>query len=760
MNLISKLLYLSVFFFAFISCQNTVSDDGEGLSLIPQPSAVKVEGHNGFEWNNSANIVYTDNDEKIESVAHYLGTILSNAAGGDIEVAKGEKDAKNGIVLSLCDTISGSESYHLNVGIDRVTISAKEPAGLFYGVQTLLQMLPSEVYVKGGLKNNFRLPATKISDSPRFAYRGLHLDVSRNFFTKDEVKKYIDLMAMLKFNRFHWHLTDGTGWRLEIKKYPLLTQKAAFRAEASWKSFWNGSRKFVDEGTAGAYGGYYTHDDVKEIVAYAAERYITIIPEIEMPGHSEEVFVAYPQLSCSGKPYINSDFCAGNDATFTFLEDVLSEVIDLFPSEYIHVGGDEAGKSAWKTCPKCQKRIHTENLKNVDELQSYFITRIGNFLTSKNRKMVGWDEILEGGLAPGATVMVWRGHEKATETALLKHSIIMTPGSHYYFDFYQADPATEPEAIGGYTTLERVYTFDPVVNDTVAPYILGGQANLWAEYVPDFKHVEYMIYPRAIALSEVLWSGKNQRDWDSFKKRLPHYLERLDFLDVNYHKPSYELQIKQQVDTLKKCINLTLESEQYRPVIRYTLDGSDPTLDSPQYSETISINEPAMLTAAIFVDNVPQQPFLKRDLGYHKGIGKKVIYNTKWTSYPAGGETALVDGLIGGLTYGDQLWQGFIHDLDVTVDMGMVESFNSFSARFMQLIGPDVYMPEYVEVSVSADGQNFEKVIRIDNDLSPKYDRLSIRPFSGSVDNCQARYIRVFAKNQKGFLFVDELIID
>jgi len=758
MNLSFKNSGILLSLFLLISCSSN-SYKTEDLSLIPLPTKAEYNSSQ-FEWNASSTITYTNNNDELKSIAGNLAKFLSKTTASDIKVQEGNAYTSNAIILSLDENITGNEAYHLSIDASKIKISASNPAGLFYGIQTFIQMLPPEAFKAGGLDKEFSLACVNIQDSPRFGYRGLHLDVSRNFFTKDEVKKYIDLMSIFKFNRFHWHLTDGAGWRIEIKKYPLLTQKAAFRAESSWEKFWDGDRKFVDEGTPGAYGGYYTQEDIKEVVAYAAERYITIIPEIEMPGHSEEVFVAYPQFSCAGKPYANSDFCAGNDETFTFLEDVLTEVMELFPSEYIHIGGDEAGKSAWKTCPKCQKRIRDEKLKNVDGLQSYFVTRIGIFLTSKGRKMIGWDEILEGGLAPGATVMVWRGYEKATETARLQHNVVMTPGSHCYFDFYQADPATEPEAIGGYTTLEKVYSFEPVINDTVQPYVIGGQANLWTEYIPNFKQVEYMVYPRAIALSEVLWSGKEVRNWENFKKRLPNHLKRLDYLDVNYHKPSNELQISQLIDTDNKRIGITFESEQYQPVIRYTLDGSEPTSQSPEYKETIYIEKPVTLTAAIFVNNEMQKPFFRREIGYHKAIGKKVIYKTRWTSYPAGGETALVDGLTGGLSYGDQLWQGFIHDLDVTIDMEEVTPLSDFHARFMQLTGPGVYMPDYVEVSLSEDGKNFEKALKIENELSPDHDRLFIRDFSGSIENNNARYIRVFAKNQKGFLFVDELVIN
>lgn len=758
-NSVNHLLILCALFVLHACSNRSNVQEAVNISedIIPQPCKTAIR-NGSFEWDASTRIVITD--PCLQNISAYLGQILSGATSTNIVVEQGSIDEKNAIILALDNEVLGDETYKLEVNKNNIIIKASKPAGVFYGVQSLLQLMPAEVSKTGGLKNGVSIGAILIEDYPRFAYRGMHLDVSRHFFTVDEVKKYIDMLAMYKFNRFHWHLTDGAGWRIEIKKYPLLTQKAAFRPYDTYKEFWKGKRDFVDEGDPTGKGGYYTQEQIKDVVAYAADRFITIIPEIEMPGHSEEVFVAYPHLSCSGKAYQNSDYCAGNEESFTFLEDVLTEVIDLFPSEYIHIGGDEAQKSAWKTCPKCKKRMEEEYLENVDQLQSYFIKRISDFVASKNRKIIGWDEILEGGLANGATVMVWRGEEKATETASQMHNVIMTPGNYCYFDYYQDNPATEPEAIGGYTPLSKVYSFPVVPHDSIAPFILGGQANIWTEYIPDFKQVEYMVFPRAIALSEALWSPQGSKDWENFKLRLNKHLPRLDYKNVNYHKPSPTPLLVQTVDTLNKKIGITFDTEIYKPVIRYTTDGSTPSKDSELYNGMFYIDTCVTIKAGVFVDDKLQEPYLTKNAGYHKAIGKKVTYHNPWTAYPAGGETALTDGYRGGLSYVDKLWQGFTKDLDVTIDLGSITTLNSFAADFMQLTGPGVYMPVYVNISLSEDGVKFKDVLNIKNDLSPDHNRLVIKEFGGSLNGEEARYIKVFAKNQKGFLFVDELVVN
>ena len=429
------------------------------------------------------------------------------------------KDRKQMLFLLITPKtpqLPSPESYTLSVTSQRIEIRATSGAGLFYGMQTLLQLM------QPASTGSYSVPSVEIEDTPRFAYRGLMLDVSRHFSTKEFIKKQIDALAYYKINRLHLHLTDAAGWRLEIKKYPLLTDFAAWRTDPTWKKWWNGGRKYLRYDEPGASGGYYTQDDIREILEYARQHYITVIPEIEMPSHSEEVLAAYPQLSCSGEPYKNSDFCVGNEETFTFLENVLTEVMELFPSEYIHIGGDEAGKSAWKTCPKCQKRMKDEHLANVDELQSYLIHRIEKFLNAHGRHLLGWDEILQGGMAPNATVMSWRGEEGGIAAVTSGHRAVMTPGAYCYLDSYQDAPYSQPEAIGGYLPLKKVYSYDPVsvsLTTEQAKLVYGVQGNLWVEYIPTPEQVEYMMYPRILALAEVAWSAPERKSWPDFHDR-------------------------------------------------------------------------------------------------------------------------------------------------------------------------------------------------------------------------------------------------
>ena len=435
-----------------------------------------------------------------------------------------DSQSGNQVVLKQTDALEGitsPEGYVLSVNSDGVRIEALSGAGLFYGVQTLLQMAADAP--EG-------MTAVTVKDEPRFEYRGIMLDVSRHFRSKEFVKRQIDLLSYYKINRLHLHLTDAAGWRIEIKKYPRLTQFAAWRPQAVWKDWWNGKREYCEETDPRAQGGYYTQDDIRELVAYAQKHYVTIIPEIEMPSHSEEVLTAYPELSCTHVPYKQSDFCIGNEKTFEFLENVLTEVMELFPSEYIHIGGDEAGKASWPNCKLCQARMKKEGLKDVNELQSYSIHRMERFLNSHGRKLLGWDEILDGGLAPNATVMSWRGTEGGLAAIRSGHKAIMSPGQYCYLDGYQDAPYSQPEAIGGYLPLKKVYGYEPVpdsLSADEAKLMYGVQANLWTEYIPTEEHAEYMLYPRAIALAEVAWSKPENKSWEDFHRRALKIVDEL-----------------------------------------------------------------------------------------------------------------------------------------------------------------------------------------------------------------------------------------
>ena len=680
-------IFKSVLFSTLLLIGNSCSDR-KGIDVIPMPRS--VEYHSGNFTISPETKFYTNlSAESRQALTDYLeGTSL-----GSVPFAE-SATGNNGIELNLCDSsiVTGNEAYRIEIDKKGIRLSASTETGIFYGLQTLLQLLNNS--------DNKTLPALTINDSPRFPYRGLHLDVSRHFFDKEFVKKQLDAMAYFKMNRLH--LTDGAGWRIEIKKYPRLTSFAAWRPFDKLNDWWVGGRTFCEQDDPRAVGGYYTQDDIREVVAYAAERHITIIPEIEMPGHSEEVLATYPELSCSGKPYVNADFCIGTEKTFEFLENVLLEVIDLFPSEYIHIGGDEASKSSWKTCPRCQKRMADEHLNSVDELQSYMIHRIEKFLNDHGRKIIGWDEIIEGGLSPTATVMSWRGEEGGIKAVKAGNQAIMTPGKYCYLDAFQDAPNTQPMAIGGYLTLEKVYSFEPVpdsLSTKEAELILGVQGNVWTEHIPTPEHYEYMIYPRILALAEIGWSPSEVKKWDNFHTRA---LQAVNILREQGYNPF----------PLEKEIG-----------------------DKPESYQKVN----------------------------HLAIGKKVTYANLYSNhYAAQGEKTLVDGVRGGWMYNDDRWQGFIDcDFDVTIDLGKETDIKQVCAEFIQLKGPYVWLPKQVIISSSVDGEHYDTLATVDNDISPDIETLQFKEF-GWEGNAKARYIRYKALSNGiagGWLFTDEIRI-
>jgi len=492
-------------------------------NIVPEPVSV-VDGSGDFMIGASSSIVLKD--EGLREEVAYFNDYLQQFYGFKLPLA-----SSGSIVVSIGKVAGGAEAYHLEVTAKGIRLTANSSSGIFYGLQSLIQMLP--VLDSGTSVTALPVPCVDIKDFPRFAYRGLHLDVGRHFFPPAFIKKYLDLMAHYKYNTFHWHLTEDQGWRIEIKRYPLLTSVGSMRKETELD-------KNLDpyKGDGTPYGGFYTQDEVRDIVAYAAERHITVIPEIEMPGHSLAALAAYPYLGCTGGPYevgthwgvFDDVYCAGNDSVFTFLENVLDEVMALFPSKYIHIGGDECPKTRWKVCPKCQKRMHDLGLADEDALQSYFVQRIEKYLNSKGRSIIGWDEILEGGLAQNATVMSWRGEEGGIAAAQQHHDVIMTPGKYMYFDHYQADPAHEPLAIGGFLPVDTVYGYEPcaaAIPADLAHYVLGAQGNVWTEYMKTSDYVEYMVYPRALALAEVDWTPKEKKNYTDFIERARSQQEAL-----------------------------------------------------------------------------------------------------------------------------------------------------------------------------------------------------------------------------------------
>ncbi|MBT1699670.1 family 20 glycosylhydrolase [Fulvivirgaceae bacterium PWU4] len=528
-----KKVYTILFLFALTGFTGRFNQaDPKTVSIVPKPVSVSV-GSGSKKWSGNVVVVARSKDEK--QVATILQELLQTKK---LKASVKDKSSdKNKIVLSTVnDPALGKEGYKLSVNDNGAVIQANSGAGLFYGTQSLLQLFTGT-----------ETPFVEITDYPRFAYRGLHLDVGRHMFPPAFIKKYIDLLAHHKMNRFHWHLTEDQGWRIEIKKYPKLQEVAAYRKETVIGHAATRTRGEKKQYDGQRYGGYYTQEEVKDIVKYAADRHVTVIPEIELPGHAQAALAAYPNLGCTGGPYetattwgvFNDVFCAGKEETFTFLQDVFNEVLPLFPSTYIHIGGDECPKTRWKECPHCQKRMETEKLKDTHELQSYFIQRMEKYLNSKGRQIIGWDEILEGGLAPNATVMSWRGEEGGIAAARQNHDVIMTPGNWCYFDHYQDTTKKEPLAIGGYTTVKEVYGYEPVppqLNETEAKHVLGAQGNVWTEYMKTSNYVEYMVYPRASAMAEVVWSPKESRNYDDFVQRMKTHVKRLEEWGVNYAK--------------------------------------------------------------------------------------------------------------------------------------------------------------------------------------------------------------------------------
>ncbi|WP_461633353.1 family 20 glycosylhydrolase [Labilibaculum euxinus] len=581
----------SILFLLLVSAQvmnsfTSTAQTSNSVNIIPKPSRI-INAKGSLLLKEDVKIFFSNEVENKEILLSYLCDQINQLTG--VEIPKkitGKLPASNKIIFKkVNDNNWGEEEYSLIVDVTGVLIEAKSGKGFFYGIQSLLQLVP--------LNTELKIPYVKILDEPRYPYRGMHLDVCRHFFSVDFIKKYIDLMAMYKMNTFHWHLTEDQGWRIEIKKYPKLTEIGAWRIEK------DGSK----------YGGFYTQDQIKEIVKYASERFITVIPEIELPGHSVAALAAYPELACNQGTFevenewgvFDDVYCAGKETTFEFLQNVLLEVIELFPSKYIHIGGDECPKASWEKCPLCQKRMKEEGLKDEHELQSYFIQRIEKFLISKNRKIIGWDEILEGGLAPEATVMSWRGTAGGIQAAKQKHDVIMTPGSHCYFDHYQDDNYIEPTAIGGFTSLQKVYEFEPTpseLNEDEAKYILGAQANVWTEYMNTSDRVEYMLVPRICALAEVVWSPKGQRNWNDFQDRMNHHYELLHKYEINsfIQAPHGGVNKNFFFDQMEMPLEVKLQDAE----IRYTLDGSNPDVNSKIYTKPLVIENTTTIKTQTF----------------------------------------------------------------------------------------------------------------------------------------------------------------
>lgn len=744
--------------------------------VVPMPLEINTTQQASFLLKSGVTVYYPAGNEKMQRNAEFLASYVKAQTGIELQVQAGE-GGKGGIVLQLGLANDNPEAYQLKVDASQVVISSPSEAGVFYGIQTLRKA----VDVAEG--SNVELPAVEINDQPRFGYRGMMLDVGRHFFSMDEIKTYIDMMALHNINRFHWHLSEDQGWRIEIKKYPKLTEIGSMRKETV---IGHNSGKYDGK----PYGGFYTQEQAKEIVAYAAERYITVIPEIDLPGHMQAALAAYPELGCTGGPYevwtqwgvSDNVLCAGNDQTIQFIKDVLAEIVEIFPSEYIHVGGDECPKVKWSTCPKCQARIKALGLKSdnkhtkEERLQSYVIHEAEEFLNSKGRKMIGWDETLEGGLAPNATVMSWRGEAGGIEAAKQHHDVVMTPNTYLYFDYYQSkDTETEPMAIGGYLPMERVYSYEPMpksLSPEEQKYIVGVQANLWTEYIPDFKQVQYMVLPRMAALCESQWCAPEKKNYEAFLQRVSRLIDIYAKNGWNYATHIFDVMLDLKPNTETGTLDAVARTIDNAPIY-YTLDGSEPTTASEKYTDVIKIDKPCTLrTVAIRPSG--SSKITNDEISFSKSSMKPItMLQPINKQYEFSGATVLVDGMTGNMNYKTGRWIAFYtNDLEAVIDLKEATEISSMTLHTCVEKGDWVFDTRGITVSVSDDNQTFKEVASEAYPAMKESDPNQIYTHELKFDPVKTRYVKVKAlseqkipswhggKGNPGFLFVDEIILN
>ena len=755
-NIMLKLGVLVILVTSIFSCSHIEHK----IAIVPKPTFITAK-KGSFNIDPETKIMLSTDVGQVREIGNYFIEILQKASNISPNVLTGlENSKKSNEILFILDpeeSSLGSEGYHLTIDENLIEAVASNAAGLFYAVQTIRQLLPPAIEDSSRREAvDLSIPAVEILDKPRFSWRGMLLDCGRHFMTKDFVKRYIDLLAYYKMNRLHWHLTEDQGWRIEIKKYPKLTEIGAWRTE--------------EDGTI--YGGYYTQEDIKEVVAYAQSRYVTVVPEIEMPGHSVAALAAYPEYSCTGGPFevstqwgVHKDvYCAGNEETFHFLQDVLTEVMQLFPSQYIHIGGDECPKDRWQKCKKCQRRIKMEKLKDEHELQSYFIKRIEQFLLSHNRRLIGWDEILEGGLAPEATVQSWRGMDGAVAAATSGHDAIVSPTSHAYFDY---DITT--------TNLRKVYSFEPIPADLETediPHILGGECNVWTERITQEK-VDQMVFPRILAMSEVLWTDVENKEFVDFYHRVHRQYPRLDYLAVDYGPESIPVSIYTEFDAEKLRTKVTLDAGEPGLELYYTMDGKTPDNGSKKYKKSFLIQKPTIVQAIAYKEDMPYGDITRKEFIWHQALGKTLKLDYPYSQkYTGGGDFALTDGMQGSVNFRDGYWQGWEgDDLVAVIDFGQPITINEITMGFLQNVDSWIFLPQYVEYGVSQTGKGFDIVAHILPQVSPRDPDVKIEYFTYKTKPVVGQYLKVMAKNVgvcpdwhpgvggKAWLFCDEIIV-
>ena len=751
-------------------------------NVVPYPNEVRM-GEGEFDAQGATVTYDASLDEAARNIIKAFAVKLSSVSGEKSDLVSGVSD--KGFVFSYNSQMA-EEAYTVDVKPEVVLVEASTLRGFNYAVQTIKQLLPVEIFGnETASRANWKMPAVYINDAPRYAYRGLHLDEGRHFFGIDAVKRYLDIMEVHKLNKFHWHLTEDQGWRIEIKKYPLLTEIGSIRKGTCVKKDFT-----CHDGVPYGEGMWYTQEQIREIVAYAAAKGIDVIPEIDLPGHMLAALTAYPELGCTGGPYevwtrwgISSDvLCAGNEKVYAFLEDVLTEVCELFPYEYIHIGGDECPKVRWETCPKCQAKIKALGLKDKDGekaehyLQSYVISRMEKFLNGKGRKIIGWDEILEGGIAPNATIMSWRGQRGGIEAARQGHDAVMTPNSHYYLDYYQSeDIGNEPFGIGGFLPIEKCYSYEPDVvelNPEQQKHILGVQGNLWTEYIATEDHLQYMLLPRLAALSECQWCCPERKDWERFSVAAVRFCNMYEAMGYNYAIHIFQVSGDVQANPSEKSVTVELHT-QGNAQIRYTLDGSRPDSDSNLYTEPLVLKESCVLTAVAIRDNVEPR-YYTRKFDFHKAVGKKVTFSREVnTRYAKGGAVNLTDGVRATVVHKSNDWVSWRGDaVELVVDMEEATPYSSVSFGMLSHKASRIFLPAKLAVAVSEDGVDYTEVAAQEYEIESKdAPDNHITEYSFSFPETSARYIKItgtpvdvlpewhYNAGARVYIFFDEIIV-
>lgn len=773
-NLMGVLCILFSTCFYACSEKRTLNSDYE---IIPKPLDVNCKGDASFLLKDGVAVIYPENNRKMQDNAEFLVDYVERQTGVKLTSHAG-MPVDGAICLTLDLSDDNAEAYKLIVNDKRVCISGASEAGVFYGIQTLRKSLPVAQDI------NVNLSAVEIYDKPRFAYRGAMLDVARHFYTVDEVKTFIDMLALHNINRFHWHLTDDQGWRIEIKKYPKLMSVASERKETVVGRWYSG----IYDGKP--YGGYYTQDELRDVIDYAAKRHITIIPEVDLPGHMQAALTAYPELGCTGGPYevrtiwgVSQDvLCVGNDFTLQFVKDVLSEVADIFPSEYIHIGGDECPKVRWEKCPKCQERIKSLGLKSdakhtkEQRLQSYMIQEAAKYLKEKGKRIIGWTEILEGGLVPDATLMSWIGESGGIEAAHQHHDVIMTPNTYLYFDYYQSKKVEdEPLAIGGYLPIEKTYNYEPMPKELTKEeqqYIKGVQANLWTEYIPVFSQVQYMVLPRLGAAAEVQWTDPSKKDYKDFLRRVPHLVAVYDCYGWNCATHVYDVNVDMKADTVNHVLNVQLSTMADDPIY-YTLDGQDPTEKSLKYTKPFTIDQSVVLkTMAVHPDRTSK--ISVDTIRFNKATLKPVVLlQPNESRFSPDGPVVLVDGRNGNYSFDTGAWLTVAgNDLEAVINMQAETILRSASVHVYVRKDAWLFDARGFSVSVSSDNKNYKEVASQEYKQMQESDSDGIIEHELLFDPCKATYVKIKVISEKSmpdwhwdagkapFLLVDEIILN